>query len=197
MRTKLLVLICGALMAGCGGGSSSAQLKLMDAPPSGVTAVNITVASMQVHVDDKNSTKGGDPADGSIDDDAKWVSLPVNKRIDLVQHQGETAAEVLGQLDLPEGKITQIRLLIDTSKPENNTATVAGKACNLDVAKVAKKGIKINHAFKALESKSGAKHEVFVDFELDKSLKSKDSCYELEPKLKLAHVKTDGKDQSL
>ncbi|MFN7132403.1 MAG: DUF4382 domain-containing protein, partial [Myxococcales bacterium] len=191
MRHTLLAALLAAALTACGGGSI-AELKLMDAPPDGVTAVHVTVASMQVHVDEPKSSKNGDPADGSIDDDDKWVSLQVNKKIDLVAHQGETAADVLGQLDLPEGKITQLRLVLDTSKPENNTATYKGKECHLDVARIDKKGVKINHVFKAFDSKSNAKHEVIVDFELDKSMKAKGDCFELEPKLKLHKVKTDG-----
>ncbi|MBI3179997.1 MAG: DUF4382 domain-containing protein [Deltaproteobacteria bacterium] len=165
----------------------------MDAPPEGVTKVEIFVASMQVHLaklDDDHTTS--DPADSSIDDDDSWESLTVNRSIDLVAHQGEGAAEVLGQLDLPEGKITQIRLQIDTSQP--NTATKNGAECDLDVGKVAKKGIKINHPFKAFDVTSDHKHVVIVDFELDKSLKAIGDCFELEPKLKLHKFKLDGVD---
>ena len=186
------VMSTAALLAiGCGE-SSTAELRLMDAPPAGVTSVKIYVASMQVHVDDKSKTSS--TLDG-IDDDQKWHSLSVNKTIDLVQHQGETAALVLGQLGLPVGKITQIRLLLDTTKP--NTATLNGVVCNLDTSKVAQKGIKINHVFKAFESKNGAKHDIWVDFKLDESLKPAGNCFELEPKLKLHKVKTDGKDEVL
>jgi hypothetical protein len=192
---SLVALPLVALAVACGG--PTAELKLMDAPPEGVTAVNIKVVSMQVHVVDKDKAKDADPNDSSIDDSDKWVSLAVGKTIDLVAHQGEGAAEVLGQLDLPEGKITQIRLVIDTEKPENNTATKNGTVCNLDVAKVAKVGVKINHPFKALDTTAGSKHEILVDFELDKSMKEKGDCYELEPKLKLHKVKTDGKDVSI
>lgn len=180
-------------LAACGAGEGTATLKLMDAPPDGIKAVNVKVLAMAVHVAEE-----GKKDDASDDDSGGWKTLEVNKTIDLVAHQGEGAAETLGDLPLPEGKITQIRLVIDTEKPENNTAKKADDStCNLDVAKVAKKGIKINHPFKALENKAGAKHEVIVDFELDKSLKASGGCWELEPKLKLHKVKTDGKDQAI
>ncbi|MBI2377265.1 MAG: DUF4382 domain-containing protein [Deltaproteobacteria bacterium] len=178
---------------GACGGDASMELQLMDAPPEGVTAVEIYVASMQLHVVDKDdSASTSDPNDSSIDDDNRWESLSVNKSIDLVAHQGEAAAEVLGQLDLPEGKITQIRLQLDTSQP--NTATKDGTKCDLLTSKVAKKGIKINHPFKAFEVQRNHKHVTIVDFELDKSLKPSGDCFELEPKIKLHKFKLDGID---
>jgi hypothetical protein len=192
LTTTALTLACAAC-----GGDGGATLQLMDAPPDGVTAVKITVAAMQVHLAKSDGPDSSDPLDTSIDDDDRWISLSVNRQIDLVQHQGESAADVLGQLPLPEGKITQIRLVIDTAAADSNVATYNGNDCNLDVGKVAKKGIKINHPFKAFVSEPGKDYDVFVDFELDKSMKAKDGCFELEPKLKLHKVKLDGIDQPI
>jgi hypothetical protein len=188
---KTIVTLAALGLTACGGGST-AELKLMDAPPAGVTSVKLQVASMQVHVDNKDSTKNGDPADSSIDDDDKWESLAVNQQIDLVQHQGEANADPLGKLDLPEGKITQIRLVIDTTKP--NTATLNGTECDLDMSKVAQKGIKIDHAFKSIDSKNGSNSELLLDFNLEKSLTSKGTCFQLDPHLELTRVKVDGND---
>lgn len=190
--TRWTMLSLLAPLAACGSGTSTAELKLMDAPPSGVTAVNVYVAAMQVHVAGSDSSKDGDPNDSSIDDDSSWETLTVGRSIDLVQHQGEAAADVLGQLELPEGKITQLRLLIDTTQP--NTAVKDGVSCDLDLSKVEKKGIKINHPFKAFQSKDGEKHEIYVDFRLDESLKASGTCFELKPVIKLHKVKTDGKE---
>lgn len=187
-------LSAAALVAGGCGESSTAEFRLMDAPPAGVTSVKIFVASIQVHVDDKTKTVS-DPADVSIDNDSKWQTFAVGRSIDLVQYQGESAALVLGQLPLPLGKITQVRLVIDKTKP--NTATLNGVVCNLDVTKIADKGIKIDHVFKAFESKNGSLHQMWIDFKLDEALKPAGTCFELQPKLKLVKVKTDGKDEVL
>jgi hypothetical protein len=195
--TTLAAAALSVAFAACGGGENTATLHLMDAPPEGVTAVKLTVAAMQLHVvpgkDGPSSSSAAD--DDSIDDhEDAWRSLTVGRQIDLVQHQGETAADVLGELGLPEGKITQIRLVLDTSEPANNVATFRGADCTLDVAKVAKKGIKIPHAFKAFQARADGRTSVWVDFELDKSLKSSGDCFELEPKLKLHKVKLDDDD---
>lgn len=201
MRHVIPSTLLGMALAACGGGTSTATLKLMDAPTDDLKKLEITVASMQVHVVPSEDAKNAaDPNDASIDDDDSWVSLAVNKKIDLLAHVGEGAADTLGDLELPEGKITQIRLVLDTAAGANNLATKKDDTtCELDVAKVAKKGIKINHVFKAFQSKKNAKHEVIVDFDLNESLKDekKTGCWELEPKLKLHKVKTDGVEQTL
>lgn len=181
-----LSLVTLALASCASNDDAVATFQLMDAPPPGVTAVHVWVASIQAHVADV-AAKDADPKDDSIDNDSGWHSLAVNRSIDLVAHQGEAAADVLGELPLPIGKITQIRLVLDTTRP--NFAVKNGVECALDTAKVAAKGIKINHVFKAFETRSGDRHVVLVDFDLAESMKEKGACYELEPKLKLRKVK--------
>jgi uncharacterized protein DUF4382 len=193
-RTTLLLLggiLSLGLVSACGG-SSTADLMLFDAPPPGVSAVKIWVASMQVHVADKDDKKDGDPRDSTIDDDGHWESLTVDRPIDLVQHQGESAAELLGQLSLPEGKITQIRLVIDTSKP--NVAVVNGTSCDLDTSGIARTGVKIIHPFKAFQTKKSSHHQIFVDFRLDESMQAEGTCFRLLPVIRLERVKTDNVD---
>lgn len=195
MKTQeLLSLVLGFGLVGCGAAGSTADLALMDAPPAGVTAVVIQVAAMQVHVEDNDDAMDSDSGTG-IDDDSKWESLSVNRSIDLVQHQGETAAELLGQLPLPPGKITQIRLVIDTAG--ENYAVKGGQRCSLDTTKVAKKGIKIEHPFKAWKSVKDTKHFILVDVDLERSLNAKGDCFELDPKIELKKVKIDDKDFQL
>lgn len=196
MRSRLtwLGLPLALALGGCGGGST-ATFNLMDAPPPGVTSVKVAIASIAAHVDETGKTDKSDPLDKSIDNDGKWHTLAVDRTVDLVAHQGETAADILGTLDLPAGKVTQIRLVVDTAKP--NTATVNGKDCALDTAKVEKTGIKIDHVFKAFDSKAGGKIEAWVDFDLEKSLKSAGTCYSLEPQLHLTKVKVDGAETAL
>jgi hypothetical protein len=208
MRHVLAASLTALAVSACGSAGSTATLKLMDKPTDDVSKVEITVASMQVHVVKPDDAKTqADPADASVDDATVatdgatygWQSLAVNKKIDLLAHVGEGAAATLGDLPLPEGKITQIRLVLDTTAGNNVATKKDGSTCNLDTEKVAKKGIKINHVFKAFQSKENAKHEVVVDFDVDESLKEdKDTgCWKLEPKLKLVKVKTDGADQAL
>jgi hypothetical protein len=196
-----LALAVTALGLGCGSEGTTASFKLQDAPPQGVTKVEITVLSAEAHVVPEKEAKDTDPADTTVDDSPSWVTLEINKKIDLVAHQGEGAAVTLGELGLPEGKITMLRLKLDTTKGANNTLTNdKGEVCELDVEKVEKKGIKINKVFKAFESKGGTKSDVFFDFDLEESLKPKNDAkcgFEFKPVLKLHKVKKDGAEVTL
>jgi hypothetical protein len=200
MRLQRALGICAGLLGGlwlggtlaCGSDGSTGILKIMDAPPQGVTAVTIVVATIDVHVEDADKAKDADPTDTSIDKDNKWQSLTLDQEIDLVIHQGEAAAELLGELPLPQGKITQIRLLLDLTKPQ--TVTQNGVDCAMDTSQVPPTGIKISHPFKAFDSKNGIKNEMLVDFDLADSMKASAGCFRLEPVLKLVKVKADGAD---
>lgn len=190
-------LLAAAAIAGCAEdepAQSTATLYLMDAPPPGVTSVIVHVAAIQVHVDDKSKTASDDAADTKKDADGKWRTISVNKPIDLVQAQGETAAVKLGELPLPDGKITQIRLLLDNT--QKNTAKVGDKTCDLDLSKV-KDGLKINHPFKALDVGTARKHEAWIDYKLDEAMEVTKDCYALKPVLKLKKFKTDAKEVTL
>ena len=148
---KLATLAALVLAAACSKGGT-ASFTLTDAASDivGVTAINITLSSIQAHVAGKEESKEGDPTDTSVDDDNKWVTLtPTIKAFDLLKLTNDATA-ALGTLELPEGKITQIRLLLDTSKPANNQVALGTQICPLDTSKVEVKGVKINHPFKAL-----------------------------------------------
>jgi hypothetical protein len=192
MKTTLMLLGVVSLSA-CG--STTAELLLFDAAPAGVTAVELFIATADVHVDDKDKDKSKEASDASIDNDGKWQTLEVNRSIDLMQHEGESAADVLGQLELPEGKVTQIRLTLDTSQP--NTATYNGSPCDLDLSRVDAQSLKINHAFKALDTDEGDEQKFYVHVDLEKSLTAQGNCFRLEPKIQLTKVKIDGEDAEL
>lgn len=205
MKTnRALTLAAAVLAAACSGNNDaepgpqtppSLSFALFDAPPEGVTSVRLSIAAIQVHVDGLDATATPAPEDASIDNDGKWKSLPVDAVIDLVQHQGEAAAKNLGEIRLPEGKITQLRLLVDKTKP--NQATWNGADCDLDLSKINDNGIKVNHAFKAVEARNDDHLGLYVDFDLGQSLKQQGSCFEVRPVLKLAKAVKNGTAQEL
>jgi hypothetical protein len=169
------------------------------------TTSEVTTTGADTTTETLVSPSGGEVDDALLDpadDDGPgvWLSLPVQKVVDLVAHQGEGAAELLGDVPLPVGKVTKLRLLLDVSLPGNNTITYGGGVtCQLNTDKVEKKGIRINKVFKAFESKTGSKGEVWLDFDLAESLKEdkQGDCWKLEPVLKLHKVKLDGQEQQL
>lgn len=101
-------LVAGGLSA-CGGGGDAAasstgnlRLALTDAPACGYQAVNVTVDRVRVH-----------RSAGAAEGDAGWQEIVLSpaRRIDLLTLQNGVLAE-LGQIPLPAGDYTQLRLVL-------------------------------------------------------------------------------------
>jgi hypothetical protein len=106
MATLLFGACAGSATAGNGTGNGTMQVYVTDAPPVGVTAVEIRVSSVEVH-------KSG-AADG------QWVTILTNPPVfDLVKVSGVN--KLLGTSDIAAGKYTQVRMNIT-----DVTVTIAG-----------------------------------------------------------------------
>lgn len=208
MRKAMLAVLMVAA-GGCGG-SGSLKLQITDAPLqlANVKSVNVTLSKVEVHLAGKeaehsDSLDGGESEStdgGKGESGAGWQTVQEGDlKLDLMQLRNN-ATQTLGELELPAGKITQIRLFLDTAKPENNTiAFNDGTVCNLDTSNVDQTGIKINHPFKALDVSSG-KTTVTVDFDAESSVDdertSSNACdLRLSPVIKIKAVDKDGKDE--
>src|SRR5688572_30389937 len=124
MRIVVLPLF---LLAACG--VTSHTFYIFDAPPAGVTAVRLFIAAVEAHIADQDDAHAAD--DASIDDDSKWRRLEIDRVIDVAAAREEETAAQLGEMGIPdEGRVTQIRLLLDLSKPQR--ATFQGNDCDLD-----------------------------------------------------------------
>jgi hypothetical protein len=120
IRAAMSAVLLGALLA-CGGGGGGGgsipvsatpaptaaekgtlRLAMTDAPACGYDAVNVTVTRVRVH-----------QAASAAESEAGWQDLPVNPpaRIDLLSLTNGALFE-LGQLPLPVGKYTQLRLVL-------------------------------------------------------------------------------------
>jgi hypothetical protein len=183
-------LLASLLAGGCGGGTLA--LRITDAPPDteNMSSVVVTLAKIEAHL----AGQGGHDHDGGMkakDDDGHggWHTLiPVQRSYDLLKLQNDVT-EALGELELPEGKITQIRLFIDPAGP-NVITLKSGQACPLDLHAVDHGGVKINHPFKALSIQDGRRVEAVIDFDLKESVERDGHClYRLKPVIKLKSVK--------
>ena len=181
MKTTVTGLVVSTFLAGCAGGA--VVVDITDAPPDLATIdhVYISLGSVDVHVVDKDDAD--ERKDGDKEDDSKWQTVePRAGRIDLMALQNDVR-QTLGELDLPGGKITQIRLFIDESG-ENKVIQKDGQSCDLDLASVDKSGLKINHPFKAIDADERVR--VIVDFDLKESIDQEGDCsYSLKPVIKL------------
>ncbi len=191
MRTWIVIAVALALGCNTELENSTLTLALMDAPPANVTSVVVQVARIDVHVE-PGSADARAANDASIDLDDSWHQFTVNKAIDLAAAQSEIAAVVLGDVQLPDGKITQIRLVFDTVK--SSTVTAGGKTCELGLAKLPKTGIKITHPFKSFHVGKALQHKVWIDAPLDQMLVATKTCFDLKPVLKIAKFQTSGKN---
>jgi len=193
------VLAGATSLAACS--STKVTLELTDAPPaeSDIEHVYVSLNHVDVHVagdaaKDEASDDGEDAGSAGADDGANepgWRTVtPKAGTFDLVALRNDVRA-ALGELDLPDGKITQIRLFMDGAG-RNEVLLASGEACPLDLSSVPPTGIKINHPFKALDVTDSSKLNLVVDFDLDESLSQTAACsFTLRPVIKLKHVEKD------
>jgi len=190
------------LLAACGG--TTVTLELTDAPPAteSLAHVYVTLGHVDVHVadsdddddddgDDEESAEANESKDKSSEDGAGWRTVTTHGgTFDLLALRNDVRA-ALGELELPSGKITQIRLFIDPDG-KNEVDLTSGTICALDLSKVPPTGVKINHPFKALDVEDSSKLNLVVDFDLTESLDQTAECsFTLKPVIKLKHVEKD------
>lgn len=148
MRLIRLVRMAAALfaltiVAACGGGSDGAdqgtlRLSLTDAPSCGYDQVNVAIQKIRVH---KSGTAG--------DTDGGWseLNLATPKRVDLLSLSNGVLSS-LGQLPLPAGRYTQMRLVLaanDAANPLlNSVVPTGGSETALTVPSGQQSGLKIN-----------------------------------------------------
>jgi hypothetical protein len=180
-----------AASAGCSG-NGTLVLQLTDAPLdlSTVSAALVTIDDIDVHL----AGKGDDQAEGDENDDSDgWTTLArTPETFDLLRLQNDVVA-AMGQFDLPEGKITQIRLHLDRSGT-NELQLKSGQVCPLDMRDVSNTGVKINHPFKALDVEAGRRTSVVVDFDLKESVSKEGDgacAFRLNPVIKLKSSKME------
>jgi hypothetical protein len=184
-----------ALAVGACSGNGTLSLRLTDAPPDLTTlgTVTITLARVEAHFaggehDDEIATDAGTKADDESgkDKDSGWQSvLSTPRSFDLLKLQNDVTT-TLGELSLPPGKITQLRLFIDPHGP-NDITLKSGQMCSLDLREVDQTGVKIVHPFKIT---SGKTTDVVLDFDVKESVQMDGPCvFRLSPVIKVKSVK--------
>src|SRR5580765_6201085 len=154
----MMGLLLTGFLAGCGssggdgGGGATAQpgtlgVSLTDAPACGFDAVNVTVSKVRIHqtnTDDVNAAGWSD------------IVLDPPKRINLLEFNDPTqnngALLSLGDISLPSGHYTQVRLVLgpnNGSIPPNNSVVLSDTKAEkpLDTPSAVQSGIKLVHEF--------------------------------------------------
>jgi hypothetical protein len=183
---RRLAAACGAaalVLAACGGGgggSDSAggtgtlRLALTDAPACGYDAVNVTIERVRVH----QSASAGD-------NDGGWSDLVIapQQRVNLLSLTNGVLEE-LGQMPLPAGRYTQMRLVLAAnggSTPfANSVVPSGGNEVALTTPSAQQSGLKLNVG---IDVGANQIADVVLDFDACKSIvrRGNSGQYNLKP----------------
>lgn len=189
IRTMALVGLAAGLqwLSGCGGAGDAGggiggtgatlgtlRMSLTDAPACGYDAVNITVESIRVNQSD------------SADDNANgWHDIVLNPalRVDLLSLTNGVLLE-LGQVALPAGKYTQLRLVLAANAGAtplaNSVVPTGGSEIALDTPSAQQSGLKLKAN---IDVPAGKVVDFVLDFDACKSVVKRGNSgkYNLKP----------------
>ncbi len=165
----LLVVVglgaCGGGGSGGGAGNSGAdtgtlRLAMTDAPSCGYDAVNVTVLKIRVH----QSSNAGD-------NDLGWSEIVLNpaRRLNLLNLTNGVLDE-LGQIPLPTGKYTQLRLVLADNGATpfaNSVVLTGGSEVELKTPSGQQSGVKANINIDITANKMA---DFVIDFDACKSV---------------------------
>jgi hypothetical protein len=164
-----------------------------------VTSVIITLAKVEVHLvpsyGDHDDIQGEESPDRDAnaradDHDGDWMPIPLAvKQLNLLALEKDPGA-TLGELQLPPGKITQIRLFLDPAG-QNYAMLSNGTVCSLDLSGLLLTGITINHPFRAIDVPMGEKVVVVVDIDLQMTQKPAVCEFTINPVINIRRVEVN------
>ncbi|MBX3608037.1 MAG: DUF4382 domain-containing protein [Piscinibacter sp.] len=183
----LVVAACGGGggIGGTGSPMGTLRVSMTDAPACGYDEVNVTVEKVRVH----QSSNAGE-------NDAGWSDIVLNppQRIDLLTLTNGALAE-LGQVELPAGKYTQLRLVLaangSTLPPANSVVlTGSGTEVALNTPSAQQSGLKLNAN---IDVPAGQVLDVVLDFDACKSVVKAGNSgrYNLKPVIAVIPVLSD------
>ncbi|HEU0198972.1 MAG TPA: DUF4382 domain-containing protein [Burkholderiaceae bacterium] len=166
-----LAIAASIVTAACGGGGGNGgtttgqgmgtlRVALTDAPACGFDQVNVTVDRVRVH-----ASASADEASGG------WHDLVVTppRKVNLLDLTNGVLEE-LGQVPLPAGQYTQLRLVLRGNAggaPANSVVPTGGSEQPLDTPSAVQSGIKLIHPFTVA---AGDLADVVLDFDACKSI---------------------------
>jgi hypothetical protein len=190
---RWLSIWAAAVLVGCGGGNVAVEVE-RDAATDGTSlseleaaqSVRLPIAEVRLHLANE----------GTSDDQGGWHTLPLETReVDLLALPIDGSV-FLGDLSLPAGKITQIRLRLAATGGEGVERVIsgavteaAGSTCDLIVpASAWEQGVKIVHPFKLIDVDPAQRVALVLAFSLQDASRSSEAggcAWRLRPVLKL------------
>jgi hypothetical protein len=148
------------------------EVRLTDAPGD-YEEVNIDIQEVQIHSGEGNENSG-------------WISLNINPGVYSLLELTNGLDTLLGTLELPAGKVSQIRLTLGN----NNTIKADGETSALSTPSSQQSGLKLNlHA----TLKEGVTYRLLLDFDVARSIvKNGAGNYILKPVIRTISEATSG-----
>lgn len=173
----LIFLGCILLLAACNSENKNARIEIwLTDGPGDFEAVNIDIQGVEVHT----------AAQDENDENSGWKSLDVNKGVYDVLELTNGIETLLGAIELPPGKISQVRLKLGN----NNSVQVGGEVFNLKTPSGQQSGLKIQVHQVLVE---GITYKVLLDFDAARSIVQKgNGKYALKPVIRSITEAQDG-----
>ena len=189
------VLALFASLTGCGGGGSSGVsdggvgsgtlgVSLTDAPACGFDAVNLTISKVRVH-----------QSAGALENAGGWSEIVLRpaRKINLLD-LNNGALEDLGQITLPAGHYTQVRLVLEPNGGAGLANSVVLSNTTGEIALITpsavQSGIKLIHEF---DVAAGRRADLVLDFDACKSIVTLgNGSYLLKPVIKVIPFTLNG-----
>ena len=152
--------------------AAKVQVWLTDAPGD-YQEVNIDIQEVKVHV-------------GDNDEESGWRSLPVREGVYNLLDLTNGLDTLLGEIELPAGKISQVRLVLG----DNNTVKVNGDVFALSTPSAQQSGLKLQvHQILS----AGITYKILLDFDVARSIVTTgNGSYKLKPVIRTITEAQDG-----
>jgi hypothetical protein len=184
LLSSLLLAACGGGGGGSSPGTGTLGVSLTDAPACGFDAVNVTVTTVRVH---QSSTAN--------ENDAGWSEITLNpaRKVNLLDLNNGTLLS-LGQVPLPAGHYTQVRLVLvaNTGNTVANSVVLSGTTAEIaiDTPSAVQSGIKLINEF---DVPAGQRVDLVLDFDACKSIVTRgNGTYALKPVIQVIPTVLNG-----
>lgn len=174
LTAQMAVMASSVFLSSCSDDEKNAriEIRLTDAPGD-YEEVNIDIQAVEMHTD------GGDQ-------DAGWKSLEIIPGIYDIRKLTNGLDTLLGSIELPAGRISQIRLVLGS----NNSIKIDNETIALATPSAQQSGLKLNVQ---KELKEGITYRFLLDFDAARSIIHKgNDTYSLKPVIRVITEATSG-----
>jgi hypothetical protein len=151
--------------------TAKVQISLTDAPGD-YQEVNVDIQGVEVHVGE--------------DENSGWKSLAVDKGVYNLLELTNGLDTLLGEIEIPAGKISQVRLILG----DENTIKVNGEVFDLGTPSAQQSGLKLQVHQTLAE---GITYKILLDFDVARSIVTTgNGSYKLKPVIRTITEAQDG-----